>query len=242
MLVSPPHLAALARAELPDRPWEALVPAGALPTPARVIHALAGPLPALDGAARTVRFPWRSHVRVGTLTTAGLIAGTAAFLLVPVLSVQEARPTLARSEIASRPKPMFRKTRAHVVRPHAPSRSGTHKGPTQPATREALRTQPGAGPAAGGGYVFKQGRFGVSTDGRYVTRFLIDVPCTHTELPRLEIAPTGTFAYEDAVGETHVDLEAGFVARRNATGTLQVQTPGCDSGPIPFTAHFIYRS
>ena len=137
----------------------------------------------------------------------------------PTVSTPAVRPATA-------PKPAV--TPQHMSAP-APARGGTRPAKT-------VRPIPDAG------YVFVDGWFQLSPDGRAIVRFTATTTCAgRLVLPSIRVSPTGTFAYSGhpagtAPGTT-VRLNGRFASRIEARGTVRTASATCRDTTTPFVAH-----
>jgi hypothetical protein len=122
VLVSP-DLARQARAQLPDRPWEAFVPVHpvALGVPLRLAAAPASATVPAPVAAPAAAAPTRSRGRFRPPLGLTLLLGFVAIVLAGSLLPARDAPTLGPPPVAPSPKaptpPAGRRPAVHVVRP-----------------------------------------------------------------------------------------------------------------------------
>lgn len=210
------ELATLARALLPDEPWESFLPT-TTPSPGRAPVAVAGTAPlsrerhALEAPARA-REP-RSGLPVGRVVSAlGLVAVGGALLIGSLPIVPDA-PTLG--SLASTPQ--------------APSGGGPAAAPAAPS--------PAPLPVPGGGYVGAVVRFAVADDGRELRRILAVTGCSPTiALTQTSLHSDATFGARGERGKTVAAIVGRFVGERLARGELRIRGGRCGARRVPFVA------
>jgi hypothetical protein len=209
-LVSP-ELAALARALLPDRPWEAFLPPEPHPPPPEVVVA---PLPAGPLLApRRRRGPWR--LALGGIAAAVLAAGLVSFEILRDRGGDEPEGELLAPPLTE-PAPI------------TPGVTTTAGVPPVGAIR----------PVPGGGYIFgKGGTLLVSPDGSSIERFQAFADCApKTPLTGIVIDLDGAFVAVGSLEGTAFELDGRFQSSRIARGFVRFNKAGCDSGKVAFVA------
>jgi hypothetical protein len=93
-----------------------------------------------------------------------------------------------------------------------------------------------------GGYVFAEGRFQVSGNGRTILYFVLTTSCAGTvTLPPIQVGPTGAFAYSGyptaSPPGTTVRLSGRFASPTEARGTAAVTRDTCRHPTTAFVAH-----
>lgn len=117
------------------------------------------------------------------------------------------------------------RARATPVAPVDPSTKGS--GQDEAAARALDEATAATGAIKGGGYVFGDGHFRVSDNGRYVIEFTLPA-CPGAVLPPIRIRADGGFSYTGpASGSGVVRLDGRFVTPQSANGTLRVGLRGC---------------
>ena len=110
--------------------------------------------------------------------------------------------------------------------------------PTHPGTKAASAVRP----IPRGGYVFAEGRFQVSRNGRTIVDFVLTTSCAgNVTLPPIQVGPTGAF---DFVGyttapppRTTVRLSGHFASPTEARGTAALTRDTCRDPTTAFVAH-----
>ena len=111
-----------------------------------------------------------------------------------------------------------------------------------PTTTAAAPPVKGVSPTPYAGYVFADGLFRVSDDGRQVLDFALRSGCAGSViLPPIEISPAGTFGYvghpPSTPAGTVVEMAGRFVSSQEARGSTRVSKGTCRGQPVVFTAH-----
>lgn len=96
-------------------------------------------------------------------------------------------------------------------------------------------------PVPGGGYVLPagRGRFRLSSDGRTIGDFALDIGCGNLTLPPIDVAASGTFSFAGhptAAQGTTVRVRGRFVTPTEARGTAQVASAACRQPATSFVA------
>ena len=110
--------------------------------------------------------------------------------------------------------------------------------PTNPGTTAGRAVRP----IPRGGYVFAEGRFQVSGNGRTIVDFVLTTSCAgKVTLPPIQVEPTGAFAFlgyptAPAPGTT-IRLSGRFASRTEARGTAAVTRDTCRDPTTAFVAH-----
>ena len=149
-------------------------------------------------------------------------------------AAQEPRGASDRAPVAT-PAPQKPPTAAASAQarqaksPIAPSHPGTNAG-------RAVR------PIRLGGYVFAEGRFQVSGNGRTIVYFVLTTSCAgEVTLPPIQVGPTGAFAFSGFPTAprpgTTVRLSGRFASPTEARGTAAVTRDTCRDPTTAFVAH-----
>ena len=110
--------------------------------------------------------------------------------------------------------------------------------PTHPGTKAGRAVRP----MPHGGYVFAEGRFQVSGNGRTIVDFVLTTSCAgELTLPPIQVGPTGAFAFlgypTTPPPGTTVRLSGRFESLTEARGTVAVTRATCRDPTIAFVAH-----
>jgi hypothetical protein len=110
--------------------------------------------------------------------------------------------------------------------------------PTHPGTKAGRAVRP----IPHGGYVFAEGRFQVSGNGRTIVDFMLTTSCAgNVTLPPIQVRPTGKFAFlgypTAPPPRTTVRLSGHFASPTEARGTAAVTRDTCRDPTTAFVAH-----
>lgn len=234
-LVSP-DLAQRARAELPDRPWEAFLPAG----PVTVLRlsmpvALVRPAPEVvvqPGPVRRRRR--RRRVPVGGVVLAAFAALLIAGSVLPPRDAPTLSPLSAKASVPGSTSPT-QTTAPTPTPPAAPAVTSVSRPETTRDPRPIPTALPRARPF--GGYIFGGGYLRVDGTGRSIPELHVTLACLGPlTVRRVGVGVDGRFAARRLVpGRGTLTLVGVFTSSRRVHGTVRVSATGCGRRALGFS-------
>lgn len=264
VLVSP-ELAAIARAGLPDRPWEAFLPAAdpagdevariRPPATTQRPSPAAEPVPEAEAVASRRATRRRPRVPVGLILLAAFAGLVIAGSVLPVRDAPTLGPPPARANGLSTAPVTPATSQEPTVRPApAPPTIGTETVPAASlpsSTTPTPHPDPAPLPAAPrvlssrvqpyGGYVFARGLglLRVDARARSIVELHTNVGCgRELVVRRIRITLDGRFSarrLSKGPGRPTVTVTGVFARAGTVHGTIRVTKGRCRSGPVRFT-------